>query len=143
MEMTRSLRKEDAQHRWFEVDATGKTLGRLATRIATVLRGKHKAFYTPHVDNGDYVVVVNADNIVLTGEKWDEKFYYHYSGYQSGMKKFSAREKQKRHPDFLVLNAVKGMLPKTKLGRAMLKKLKVYAGPEHPHQAQQPVKIEL
>ncbi len=143
MEMTRSLRKEDAQHRWFEVDAAGKTLGRLATQIATILRGKNKAFFTPHVDGGDYVVVINADKIVLTGNKWDEKFYYHYSGYQSGMRKWSARQKRERHPDFLILNAVKGMLPKNKLGRAVFKKLKVYAGPEHPHHAQQPVKIEL
>jgi len=143
METTRSLRKEDAQHRWIEIDAAGKALGRLATRIAVILRGKDKACFTPHVDCGDYVVVINAEKILLTGGKWDDKVFYRYSGYQSGMKSHNAREMRRRHPDFLVLHAVKGMLPKNKLGRAVLKKLKVYAGPEHPHQAQAPVKIEI
>lgn len=143
MNMTRSLRKEDAQHQWFEIDATGKTLGRLATRIATILRGKDKPLFTPHVDCGDYVIVTNADKIVLTGAKWDDKLYYSYSGYQSGMTAHAAKEMVTRRPDFLVMHAVKGMLPKNKLGRAVIKKLKVYAGTDHPHQAQSPVKIEL
>jgi len=143
MEMTRSLRKEDAQHRWVEIDATGKTLGRLSSMIVAVLRGKNKPFFTPHVDCGDYVVVINADKIILSKDKWHTKFYYHYSGYQSGMKARSAEEMQRKHPDFLILHAVKGMLPKNKLGRAVLQKLKVYAGPTHPHQAQKPVRIEI
>ncbi|HSA34036.1 MAG TPA: 50S ribosomal protein L13 [bacterium] len=143
MNITRSLRKEDAQHKWFEIDAAGKTLGRLATRIATILRGKDKPFFTPHVDCGDYVIVTNADKVVLTGAKWNDKLYYSYSGYQSGMKAHAAKEMVTRRPDFIVTHAVKGMLPKNKLGRAVIKKLKVYAGTEHPHQAQSPVKIEL
>ncbi len=143
MDITRSLRKEDAQHKWFEIDATGKTLGRLATRVAIILRGKDKPYFTPHVDCGDYVIITNADKIVLTGAKWDDKIYYSYSGYQSGMKAHAARDMAERRPDFLVMHAVRGMLPKNKLGRAVIRKLKIYTTAEHPHEAQSPVKLEI
>ncbi len=143
MELTKYQRKEDVRHKWYLIDAEGATLGRLATRIADTLRGKNKPNYTPSVDTGDYVVVVNADKIVLTGQKWEQKKYYNYSGYQSGLTEWNATEMQKRHPDHLIRHAVRGMLPKNKLARQIISKLKVYAGPEHPHQAQEVEKIEL
>ncbi len=126
------------ERRWFVVDAEGETLGRLATRIAQVLRGKHKPEFSPAVDVGDYVVVINAERIHVTGKKMEDKIYYHHSGYPGGLKQIPLGEQLKRHPDRVIRHAVRGMLPKNKLGRRMLKRLRVYAGPEHPHQAQQP-----
>ena len=123
---------------WYVVDAEGEILGRLATRVATILRGKHKPIFTPHVDVGDFVIIVNADKIKLTGNKLEQKQYYRYSGYNSGLKATSAGTMLETKPTELLRHAVKGMMPKTRLGRAQLKKLKVYAGTEHPHEAQQP-----
>lgn len=123
---------------WFVVDATDKTLGRMSTEIATILKGKHKATYTPHFDAGDHVIVLNADKIHLTGNKWDQKIYMRYTGYPGGQKTIVAKDLNKKKPIAMVENAVKGMLPKNKLGRAMFKKLFVYEGAEHPHTAQQP-----
>lgn len=133
----------EVERKWYLVDASGKTLGRLASRIATILMGKHKPIYTPHVDTGDYVVVVNAEKIVLTGKKLDQKKYYRHSGYPGGLKVVTARQLLEKHPERLIYLAVKRMLPKNALGRRMLRKLKVYAGPEHPHQAQKPEPIDL
>ena len=137
------LRKEDVRRDWYVVDAAGKTLGRLASEIAKRLMGKHKPIYTPHVDTGDYIIVVNAEKIKLTGKKWDKKLYYRHSGYMGGLKVFTARKLWERKPEALIQLAVKRMLPKNRLGRKMFKKLKVYAGPNHPHQAQQPAKLEI
>ena len=137
------LRKEDVKRDWYVVDAAGKTLGRLSTEIAKRLMGKHKPIYTPHVDTGDYIIVVNAEKIKLTGKKWNKKLYYRHSGYMGGLKVFTARKLWERKPETLIQLAVKGMLPKNRLGRKMFKKLKVYAGPNHPHQAQQPAKLEI
>ena len=128
----------DRERNWLLVDAEGQTLGRLATRIATALRGKHKTDFTPHVDNGDYVVVVNAEKVHLTGRKLDQKQYYQYSGYPGGLRSRTARQLLDNHPDRVLLEAVKGMLPKNRLSRQVIKKLKIYAGSEHPHTAQQP-----
>ncbi|MCL2433827.1 MAG: 50S ribosomal protein L13 [Clostridia bacterium] len=128
---------------WFVVDAEGLVLGRLATRIATVLRGKHKPIFTPHVDCGDYVIIINADKVVLTGDKLNQKLYRSHSGYVGGLKETPYKELMAKKPEFAVHHAVRGMLPKGILGRAMLKKLHVYCGPEHPHQAQQPVVMEV
>ncbi|HHX75903.1 MAG TPA: 50S ribosomal protein L13 [Acholeplasmataceae bacterium] len=129
--------------KWYVVDAEGKTLGRLATQVASVLKGKHKPSYTPHVDTGDYVIVINADKIKLTGNKWNDKIYYKHSGYNSGLTETPAKELMAKMPTALVEKAVKGMIPKTSLGRDMLRKLFVYAGPEHKHQAQQPESLEV
>jgi large subunit ribosomal protein L13 len=123
---------------WLMVDATGKVLGRLAAEIAYRLRGKHKATYTPHVDTGDFIIVVNAEKIVVTGKKLTDKIYYHYSGYPGGLRETSAGKMLAEKPENLIRTAVQGMLPKTNLGRKMLKKLKVYAGNAHPHEAQCP-----
>jgi large subunit ribosomal protein L13 len=128
---------------WYVIDAEGKTLGRLATEVAKLLRGKHKAIYTPHVDTGDFVIVVNADKIVLTGKKLDQKLYRHHSLYPGGLKETPYRNLLQDKPTQPVYLAVKGMLPKNSLGRKMLKKLKVYAGPEHNHQAQKPEVYEF
>jgi len=125
------------------IDAEGQVLGRLATRIATVLMGKHKPGYTPFLDCGDHVVVVNADKVVLTGNKMNDKKYYHYSGYPGGIKEARARRVMRENPTRILESAVRGMVPKTKLGRQMLSKLRVYAGPEHPHEAQQPQPYSL
>lgn len=133
----------DQSRQWFVVDATGLTLGRLATQIATVLKGKHKAIYTPSLDCGDFVVVVNADKVRVTGRKLEQKFYYRYSGYPGGLSEISLRDQLAKHPERVLEFAVKGMLPHNKLGRQLIKKLKVYAGPEHPHQAQQPTQFPL
>ncbi len=133
----------EVERSWFVVDAEGQNLGRLATRIATILRGKHKPIYSPSVDCGDYVVVVNADKIAVTGRRLDQKRYYRYSGYPGGLTEVTLREQLEKHPDRVVGAAVKGMLPKNALGRKMFKKLKVYAGAEHPHKAQQPETLEL
>ncbi|RMF95442.1 MAG: 50S ribosomal protein L13 [Candidatus Schekmanbacteria bacterium] len=136
-------KKEDIERKWYLVDAEGKTLGRMASQIATILMGKHKPIYTPSVDTGDFVVVINAEKIVLTGKKWDQKKYYRHSGWIGGIKETTAKEMLAKHPEDIVRLAVKRMLPKTKLGRAMLKKLKVHRGPEHPHSAQKPEPLEI
>jgi large subunit ribosomal protein L13 len=136
-------KKEEIKHDWWVVDAEGLVLGRLATEVATRLRGKHKPGYSPFLDTGDHVIVVNAEKIVLTGRKLDEKMYYRHSGYPGGLKEISAGKLQAKHPERLIEMAVRGMLPKGPLGRQMGKKLKVYAGPKHPHEAQQPQHLEL
>lgn len=140
---TYSAKPAEVQRDWYLVDATDKTLGRLASEIAHRLRGKHKAVFTPHVDTGDYIVVVNADKIRLTGRKESDKHYYWHTGYPGGLKSRNVAEVRARHPERLIKTAVRGMLPKNRLGRAMLKKLKVYAGSEHRHHAQQPQPLEL
>src|SRR5918992_669231 len=128
---------------WYVVDAEGKTLGRLATRIADTLRGKNKPQFTPHVDTGDFVVVVNAERIAVTGKKMDEKIYYRHSGYPGGLKERTLRQQLARRPEDVIRLAVKGMLPRNRMARAQLTKLKVYAGPDHPHEAQQPKPLEI
>ena len=140
---TVSARKETVTRQWFVVDAAGKTLGRLCTEIANRLRGKHKPEYTPHVDTGDYIVVVNAEKIVVTGNKVTDKLYQHHTGYPGGIKAISFDKLLVKSPEIIIEKAVKGMMPKNKLSRAMLSKLKVYAGNEHPHSAQQPVLLEI
>lgn len=140
---TYMAKKETMERKWFLVDADGKTLGRLATEVASVLKGKHKPIYTPHVDCGDYVVVINADKIKLSGKKWDDKFYYSHSGYSGGLKQINAKDLMKKHPTRIVEKAIVGMLPHTTLGAQMAKKLFVYAGPEHKHSAQQPEVLEV
>jgi large subunit ribosomal protein L13 len=140
---TVSTRPQDVDRTWFVVDAENKTLGRLATEIAHRLRGKHKPEYTPHVDTGDYIVVVNAEKIRVTGNKFNDKMYYRHSGYPGGIKEMNFKDMQERHPERIVEKAVKGMLPRNPLGRAMFKKLKVYSGAEHPHAAQQPQSLEI
>ncbi|MCA1765172.1 MAG: 50S ribosomal protein L13 [Desulfobulbaceae bacterium] len=134
---------KEIDKKWFVVDASDKVLGRLATEIASRLRGKHKPTYSTFMDNGDFVVVVNAEKIALTGKKWDDKMYYRHSGYMGGLTETTAKEMLVKKPTDIIFKAVKGMLPKNSLGRAQLKKLKVYAGSEHPHEAQQPEKLEL
>ena len=138
MNMNKSfvLKKEARTPQWRLIDAEGKVLGRLATQIADALRGKDKPYYTPHTDSGDYVVVINADKVVLTGNKWDDKEYVRYSGWFSGKKVATAQEMKEKHPTAIIELAVKGMLPKNKLNREIIKKLKVYTGTEHPHKAQ-------
>jgi len=136
-------KQEEIEREWYVVDAEGQTLGRLASRIAPVLKGKHKPTYTPHLDCGDFVIIVNAEKVRVTGRKLDQKFYYHHSGYPGGLKSISLREQLDRYPERVLEAAVRGMLPKNKLGRRMVKKLKVYAGDSHPHQAQQPKPLEL
>jgi large subunit ribosomal protein L13 len=133
----------EVEREWYFVDAEGKTLGRLATEIARVLRGKHKPNYSPAVDVGDYVIVVNAEKVQVTGRKLDQKIYYRHSGYPGGLKEISLREQLVKRPTRVIEHAVRGMLPKNALGRRMFKKLKVYAGPDHPHQAQRPRPLEL
>ncbi len=133
----------EIERKWYVVDAEDKILGRLATEIASRLRGKHKPTFSPFIDNGDFIVVTNADKIQLTGKKWDDKKYYHHTGYMGGIKEATAKELLEKHPTDLVFKAVKGMLPKNKLGRAQLKKLKVYAGSDHPHKAQQPAELVI
>ncbi|MGQ9667193.1 MAG: 50S ribosomal protein L13 [Anaerolineae bacterium] len=140
---TYTLKEKDIQREWYVVDAAGKTLGRLATEIAKILRGKHKPYYTPHMDCGDYVIVINADKIRVTGRKLDQKMYYWHSSYPGGLKSVTLRRQLQTHPERVLQAAVRGMLPKNRLGRQMFKKLKVYASPEHPHQAQQPKPLEL
>lgn len=140
---TVSLRKEDVERKWLVVDAEGKVLGRMASQVATILRGKHKPFFTPHVDCGDFVIVVNADKVRLTGKKLLNKSYYFHSNYPGGLKTVQAGKLLEKRPVRMVELAVRRMLPKTKLGRAMFKKLKVYASPDHPHEAQQPEPLEI
>lgn len=140
---TVSMRAQDVQRSWFLVDAENRTLGRLASAIAHRLRGKHKPEYTPHVDTGDFIVVVNAAKVRVTGNKESGKIYYRHSGYPGGIRSTSLGKMRQTHPERILEKAVKGMLPKNSLGRAMFKKLKVYAGAEHPHTAQQPVPMEI
>lgn len=140
---TFTTKSSDIQHDWFVVDAEGQTLGRLASRIAAILKGKHKPIYSPHMDVGDYVIVINADKIQVTGRKLDQKIYYRHSGYPGGLKAISLRDQLAAHPERVLKAAVRGMLPHNRLGRAMFKKLKVYPGAEHPHQAQQPKLLDL
>ena len=134
---------DDVVRNWYLFDAEGQVLGRLATELATILRGKNKPEYTPHMDMGDFVVVVNADKIVLTGKKEQQKLYRRHTGYPGGLREVPYERMMEKHPERVLEKAVRGMLPKNTLGRAMFRKLKVYAGPNHKHQAQQPVKIEL
>jgi large subunit ribosomal protein L13 len=138
---TRAADRDDRQ--WVLVDAEDQVLGRLATQVAIRLRGKHRPDFVPHLDQGDFVVVVNADKIKLTGRKWDQKMYHHHSGYIGGLKSIVAKKLLLKEPEELLRHAVRGMLPKNRLGRAMLKKLKIYAGTEHPHQAQRPQPLSL
>lgn len=133
----------EAQRKWYVVDADGQTVGRLASRVAAILRGKHKPTFTPFLDMGDHVVIVNAEKVVFTGNKVDQKFYRHHTGWPGGLKEMKARDMLARRPERVLEEAVKGMLPKTKLGRAMAKKLKVYVGPSHPHEAQKPEPLTL
>ena len=140
---TQSVNKERVLHDWYLVDADGKTLGRLSTQIANRLRGKHKPEFTPHVDTGDYIVVINADKIHVTGKKETDKFYYHHTGFPGGIRSVALGKMREKSPEKILENAVKGMMPRNRLGRAMLSKLKVYAGNSHPHSAQQPSVLEL
>jgi len=136
-------KKGEVERKWYVVDASDKIVGRLATKIATILRGKHKPVYTPHVDTGDFVIVVNAEKIKFTGTKLEKKIYYRHTGYIGGLKETPAKKMLEKKPEEIIRLAVKGMLPKGRLGRRLLKKLKVYRGSEHPHQAQQPEKLEI
>ncbi len=140
---TFSAKPHEIQQDWYVVDAAGRTLGRLATEVARRLRGKHKPEFTPHVDTGDYVVVINAEKVRVTGRKRADKHYYHHTGYPGGIKSETLEELLARAPERAVEHAVRGMLPKNRLGRQLIKKLKVYAGPRHPHEAQQPRPLEL
>ena len=140
---TYSAKTNEVVQNWLLFDATGKTLGRMATEIASRLRGKHKAEFTPHVDTGDYVVVINAEKINVSGKKATDKFYHSHSGYPGGLKAISFEKLQDRAPERIIQLAVKGMLPRTPLGRSMLRKLKVYAGENHPHGAQQPQSVQI
>ncbi len=140
---TYMAKKEEQERKWYVVDAEDAVLGRLASRLVILLTGKNNPHYTRHVDTGSFVIVVNADKVRLTGNKKERKIYYHYSGYQSGLKRVTAGKLLETHPERLLLHAVRGMLPKNRLGRAMLKKLKIYAGPQHPHAAQKPESISL
>lgn len=140
---TYSAKPAEVQRKWFVVDAEGKTLGRLATTVAATLRGKHKPSYTPHIDTGDFVVVINADKVKVTGNKETQKNYYRHSNYPSGLKTTSLKDMRARFPERIIESAVRGMLPGSSLGRQQLKKLKVYAGTVHPHEAQNPVELAL
>jgi large subunit ribosomal protein L13 len=143
MQKTWTAKPGEITRRWYVVDAEGQTLGRLATHIADTLRGKDKPEYTPHVDTGDFVVVVNAEKIQVTGNKLDQKMYHRHSGYPGGLRSRTLREQLERRPTEVLRKAVKGMLPRNKLAAAQIRKLKIYAGPEHPHAAQSPEKLEL
>ncbi|MBM3202400.1 50S ribosomal protein L13 [Candidatus Woesearchaeota archaeon] len=140
---TFSAKPAEVKRDWYIIDADGKTLGRLSTEIARRLRGKHKTEYTPHVDTGDYIIVINAEKVRVTGNKEKDKIYYHHTGYIGNMKSVSLGKLRQRHPERIIETAVKGMLPHNPLGRAMFRKLKIYAGPVHEHQAQQPTLLEL
>ena len=136
-------KKETVERKWYVIDAEGQTLGRLASKVAFVLNGKHKATYTPHIDCGDYVIVVNADTVKLSGNKLMDKMYYNHSGYPGGLRERNAKTMIEKYPEEMIERAVKGMLPKGRLGRAMNKKLFVYAGPDHKPQAQQPIELKI
>ncbi len=140
---TQFAKKDDVNRQWFVIDAKDMVLGRLASSVAVYLMGKNKPIFTPNVDTGDFVVVVNADKIRLTGKKLEGKVYYHHSGYPGGLKAATAKERLNKNPEKMIIDAVKGMLPKNRLGRALLKKLKIYRGSEHPHQAQMPVPLTI
>jgi large subunit ribosomal protein L13 len=140
---TFTAKKEKIERNWYVVDAQGQTLGRLASRIAPILKGKHKPIYTPHLDCGDFVIVVNAEKVRVTGRKLDQKNYYRHSGYPGGLSTISLRDQLGTHPERVLQAAVKGMLPKNRLGRQMIKKLKIYKGDAHPHQAQQPKPMQF
>ncbi|MDD3788125.1 MAG: 50S ribosomal protein L13 [Petrimonas sp.] len=140
---TISVNKETAQKEWVVVDATGQSIGRLASKVAKLLRGKYKPSFTPHVDCGDNVIIVNADKVELTGSKWNDRIYYRYSGYPGGQKEFTPADLMQKSPGRLFRKVVKGMLPKNKLGDAILSNMFVYAGEEHPHQAQKPKKVDI
>jgi len=140
---TKHANAATVQRNWYVVDGTNQTVGRMCARVAAILRGKNKAYYTPHVDCGDNVIIINADKVVLTGNKMDEKLYDRYSGYPGGRKEETAKDLLKRRPEVLIERAVKGMLPKNRLGRKMYKKLYVYAGTQHPHTAQQPKELTI
>lgn len=133
----------EIEKKWYVVDAENKVLGRLAAEIATILRGKHKPTFSPFIDNGDFIVVTNAEKIQLTGKKWDDKIYYRHTGYMGGLKETRAKELLVKEPTDIIRFAVKGMLPKNKIGRAQLKKLKIFTGAEHTHEAQQPAKLDI
>ena len=140
---TYSAKPSDIQQEWFHVDAEGVTLGRMASRIARILQGKHKPMYTPHMDTGDFVVITNAEKVFLSGKKMDQKVYHHYTGWAGGLRETEFRELMEKKPEQVVRLAVRRMLPKTNLGRLMLRKLKVFAGPDHPHAAQQPKTLDI
>lgn len=140
---TYSAKDTDNQGRWYLVDAENAILGRLASTVAARLRGKHNPLFTPHVDTGDWIIVINADKVALTGKKWDKKNYYRHSGYIGGLKTITAKKLMEKRPEDLIRFAVKGMLPKNRLGRKLFKKLKVYSGKQHPHEAQQPEVFEV
>jgi large subunit ribosomal protein L13 len=140
---TYSAKKEDVVRQWVVIDAQDQVLGRLASKVAHILRGKNKPIFTNHVDTGDFVVIVNAEKIRLTGNKLDDKIYYWHSGYPGGIKARTAREMLEKKPEQVIKSAVKGMLPKNRIGSKLISKLKIYAGPDHPHEAQQPEKIQL
>ncbi len=140
---TFTAKTAEIKRQWYIVDAQGQTLGRLASKIAPILKGKHKPIYTPHLDCGDFVIVINVDKVRVTGNKLDQKIYYRHSQYMGGLKSINLRDQLAQHPDRVLLAAVKGMLPKNRLGRQMIKKLKLYAGEAHPHQAQQPRSLPL
>lgn len=143
IQKTHATSQNEIERKWFIVDAQGKTLGRMASKIAEILRGKHKPIFTPHLDTGDYVIVINAEKIHVTGRRMDQKIYWRHTGYPGGIRGVTLREMLRRHPERPVKFAIKGMLPKGPLGRTMLKKLKVYAGAEHPHEGQQPEVLEI
>ncbi|MBW1780841.1 MAG: 50S ribosomal protein L13 [Deltaproteobacteria bacterium] len=136
-------KEQEVKKNWYLVNAENKVLGRLAAQVATRLRGKHKPIFTPHADTGDFIVVINAEKVVLTGKKWNNKIYYRHTGYIGGLKQISAKKLLEKKPEDVLRFAVRGMLPKNSLGRRQLKKLKIYAGPEHPHQAQQLETLEI
>jgi large subunit ribosomal protein L13 len=140
---TFTAKTAEIKREWYVIDAEGQTLGRLASKIAPIIKGKHKPIYTPHLDCGDFVIVINAEKVRVTGRKLDQKFYYRHSGYPGGLSSISLRDQLADHPERVLQAAVRGMLPKNKLGRQMIKKLKVYAGDSHPHQAQQPKLLKL
>lgn len=133
----------EQDRKWFIIDASGKTVGRLATEAARILMGKNKPTYTPYLDMGDHVIIVNAEKVVFTGNKWQDKVYRHHTGHPGGLKEITAQKQRDRHPERILESAIRGMLPKTKMGNKMVKKLKVYAGSDHPHRAQQPEPLEL
>jgi large subunit ribosomal protein L13 len=140
---TFSLKKENINREWWLLDASDKILGRLASKAASILRGKHKPSFTPHLDNGDFVIIINADKVKLTGKKEEQKLYRKHSGYIGGLKEIPFKTKKEKDPEGIVINAVSGMLPKNRLGRQMIKKLKVYCDEKHPHEAQKPKKLDI
>jgi len=143
MNRTYSAKEKEIEKKWFVIDAEDQVLGRLASEVARRLRGKHKPVFTPHADTGDYIIVINADKVKMTGDKLDSKKYYRYSGYLGGLKEISARKQMDKKPEEIIKHAVRGMLPKNSLGKRQGKKLKVYAGPEHPHSAQEPELLKV